>query len=92
MMERLNALFEANRQPATKERNLADEVQNVEGRNIPQRPADLVERTPPKPEDQGHNQPSVNDFKDRIRREWLMFVPLSLKMMKSIFQAWFARL
>ena len=47
MMERLNALFEANRQPVSREGNLADEVQNVEGRNIPQRAADPVERTPP---------------------------------------------
>ena len=47
MLERLNALLGANHQPVNNEKNFADDVHNVEARNIPQRAAGPVEGTPP---------------------------------------------
>ena len=47
MLERLNAMLGANRQPVNNEENFANAVHNSEGRNIPQRAAGTAEGAPP---------------------------------------------
>ena len=47
MLERLNALLGANHQSVNNEQNFADDVHNIEARNIPQRVTGPVEETPP---------------------------------------------
>ena len=65
MLERLNALLGANRQPVNNEPNFADNVHDFEERDVPQRATGPVKDTPPQVGGSGQ-QPT---FHERLSRQ-----------------------
>ena len=65
MLERINALLGANRQPVNNEENLADDIHDPEERNIPQKAASPAKETPPQA---GGSRPQPT-LRERLSRQ-----------------------